>query len=1045
MPQRGLQKCAAAAWAERILSRAMHGGHVPGDASGGGGLGGGGNGGGGGGGDGDCVGVETRTRTVLAAAEAAEEPVEASSLPLRDGGSSVAAWLGKVRDGALRELRERSEHLEAERELWGPGLGAVFVIRLDRDGAVQQVTVDTEEVQVRSGILPQLAAHATQEELARAADMEARALAYAEDIRTGKVNPPRWSSVCKFVTDAPEASVGFSKPLRAAWRAARGMHPSAKLLGLAVASYVAVGVVLALPIISAEEKRRQRARREAEDEVLRMRKLKALASRRKQHLAPATIATGEDAGEELEELSDGDDDDYGPVRQRPVPALTSADGSRVVPTALQGRGSMAAPAAATTDGRDAAFLQKAARIRAVAAEARAREDAAAAARRSQEEEQDQAFLRQLEERQPAEAALDEAASAEVDDAAEQPPREGYDEDARQARREHRDRQRAVARWQKQQEARLASSPQLGHSAVQSLDAGDSREQAGRADNLRQEAGAESGAARSSFVPDASTRQRRRPRIIKALDVEQNSARQPGSSTTPSVNSRSDQHSGRRVINSERSADTEAQRRRGEAAGRSSAEEDEGATKIEKESVEKQDWMEDDELREIVFAVRDNEAAGQPPFDGLSAAAERRFFAGLEAKYAGVGERVRDLANSHVANLDYGRAGVALNDSPQEYRPRLREVSGEHAASSEAFSGQFRKHRESIIDRYKETNRKANGSSDAGHSQSEARSAKVDQCQSQDVGPASTLPGQEEANDTVQESSRSSLARGHEGVTSSTGPHTVASSLGSRPAWEHTRRWAAGLQQKYDQEIDPQVKSLMEEVGKDLKRWVTEEEVEAFGKVLDRGEEATHRYIDEAFAIGKAKLQEQEARFGRDVMVEKYHEYKIDEVEDARWWLRLPFVVCIALQMESNGERRDGLYSLDMAPLTAIDDRDSPARLHVVAFEDRREAERFRNLLSISDEHHEDFPELQLHKPQELLDEANDEGHEVTVLRQGQLALAPGQLIEDVESRIIAIGGARYVDEALRNRAIDLNAAIDQGLGFTSDVQAARAKAAMSEQ
>eukprot|EP00850_Spirogloea_muscicola_P005915 SM000027S09696 [mRNA] locus=s27:814932:819688:- [translate_table: standard] len=1006
-------------------------------------AGGGGGGGYGCGGVGDGDGVDVETRTVLAAAEAAEEPVEAS-LPARDGGGSVAAWLVKLRDGTLRELRERSEHLEAERELWGPGLGAVFVIRLDRDGAVQQVTVDTEEVQVRSGILPQLAAHATADELARAADMEARALAYAEDIRTGKVNPPRWSSVCKFVTNVPEASVGFSKPLLAAWRAARGMHPSAKLLGLALTSYMVVGIVLALPIISAEKKRRQRARREAEDEVLRMRKLKALASRRQRPLATATTAASEDAEEELEVLSDGDDDDYGPVRHRPATALTSADSSRMVLTALQGRASTAAPAAASPDGRDAAYLQKAACIRAVAAEARAREDAAAAARRSQGEEQDQAFLRQLEERQPAEAALDEAVGAEAN-IGELPPSEGYSGDARQARREQRERQRVVARWQKQQEARLATSPQFGHSAVQSLDSDGTRQQADGANSLRQEAGAESGAARSSSVPSASTRQRRRPRIIKALDGEQSSTQPPGSSRAPSDNSRSDRHSGRQVIESERSANTEAGRRTGEAAGRNSMEEDEGATEIEGGSVEKPEWMEDDELREIVFAVRDNEAAGRPPFDGLSAAAERRFFTGLEAKYAGVGERVRDLANSHVANLDYGRAGVALNDLPQDYRPRLREATGEHAAPSDAFSGQFRKDRESILETYKAAARKANSSSDAAHSKSEARSANIDQRQSQGEVPNTTLPGQEDANNTLQESSSSLLARGHEGVASSTRPHTVASSSGSGPAWENTRRWAAGLQQKYDQERDPQVKSLMEEVGKDLKRWVTEEEVEAFGKVLDRGEEATHRYIDDAFAIGKAKLQEQEARFGRDVMVEKYHDYKMDEVEDALWWLRLPFVVCIALQMESNGERRDGLYSLDMAPLTASDDGDSPARLHVVAFEDRREAERFRNLLSISDEHHEDFPELQLHKPQELLDEANDEGHEVTVLRQGQLALAPGQLIEDVESRIIAIGGARYVDEALRNRAIDLNAAIDQGLGFASDVQAARAKAAISEQ
>lgn len=68
-------------------------------------------------------------------------------------------------------------------------------------------------------------------------------------------------------------------------------------------------------------------------------------------------------------------------------------------------------------------------------------------------------------------------------------------------------------------------------------------------------------------------------------------------------------------------------------------------------------------------------------------------------------------------------------------------------------------------------------------------------------------------------------------------------------------------------------------------------------------------------------------------------------------------------------------------------------------------------------------------PQDLYKDAKADGYNVLVLRKGQLKLTPGQAFEEVEKRIVEIGCSKYYDEMLRERSIDINAVLEDGLGY----------------
>lgn len=77
-----------------------------------------------------------------------------------------------------------------------------------------------------------------------------------------------------------------------------------------------------------------------------------------------------------------------------------------------------------------------------------------------------------------------------------------------------------------------------------------------------------------------------------------------------------------------------------------------------------DWMEDDNLREIVLQVRENELAGREPFFMMDEEDKIAFFKGLEKKVERENEQLLELhefLHSNIENLDYGTGTCSFLD------------------------------------------------------------------------------------------------------------------------------------------------------------------------------------------------------------------------------------------------------------------------------------------------------------------------------------------------------------------------------------------------
>eukprot|EP00898_Chlorokybus_atmophyticus_P004485 jgi/Chlat1/5037/Chrsp329S00829 len=110
-----------------------------------------------------------------------------------------------------------------------------------------------------------------------------------------------------------------------------------------------------------------------------------------------------------------------------------------------------------------------------------------------------------------------------------------------------------------------------------------------------------------------------------------------------------------------------------------------------------------------------------------------------------------------------------------------------------------------------------------------------------------------------------------------------------------------------------------------------------------------------------------------------------ERENPDWWLDLKFVCVIFISGAG------GYYSLDMS---ATGER----KPHVIAFEDRNDAEAFKWL-------------LRRHELKELAETA---GMKVTVIQKGRFDLKHDQSFEEIQNQLIEIGGLEYWTEYLRS-------------------------------
>lgn len=105
-------------------------------------------------------------------------------------------------------------------------------------------------------------------------------------------------------------------------------------------------------------------------------------------------------------------------------------------------------------------------------------------------------------------------------------------------------------------------------------------------------------------------------------------------------------------------------------------------------------------------------------------------------------------------------------------------------------------------------------------------------------------------------------------------------------WQHTKKWSRGFLESYNAETDPEVKSIMKDMGKDLDRWITDKEIEEVADMMTNMPEKNKKYMEKKLN----KLKREMELFGPQAVVSKYREYADENEEDYLWWLDLPHVL-----------------------------------------------------------------------------------------------------------------------------------------------------------
>ncbi|URE11846.1 hypothetical protein MUK42_10358 [Musa troglodytarum] len=400
-----------------------------------------------------------------------------------------------------------------------------------------------------------------------------------------------------------------------------------------------------------------------------------------------------------------------------------------------------------------------------------------------------------------------------------------------------------------------------------------------------------------------------------------------------------------------------------------------------------EWMNDERLQKIVFQVRENELTGKDPFYLINADDKLAFFEGLEKKAEKINGnllRLHEWVHSRIENLDYGADGIGLNDPLEKIIPSWKGPPIDK-------DPEFLKHQKPMFsEEVKENNLQ-----------------ETDELpNSKGVSPYSSVNGIRKMSLDASSAKPKTL------IESSDGTSRVGKKKGTEQ-WQHTKKWSQGFLEVYNAEEDPEIKSIMREMGKDLDRWITEKETKDVADLMTKIPKRKQRYIEKKLE----KLKREVQMFGTPAVASKYKEYTDEKEEDYLWWLDLPFVLCIELYTIEEGTPKVGFYSLEMAADLELD----PKQYHVIAFEDPGDSKNFCYIL----QSHMDMlgsgkAFVVARPPKDAFREAKANGFYVTVIRKGLVKLNVDQTLEEVEEEITEIGSKMYHDKIMRERSFDVN-------------------------
>ncbi|KAJ7962582.1 Embryo defective protein [Quillaja saponaria] len=422
-----------------------------------------------------------------------------------------------------------------------------------------------------------------------------------------------------------------------------------------------------------------------------------------------------------------------------------------------------------------------------------------------------------------------------------------------------------------------------------------------------------------------------------------------------------------------------------------------------------DWMKDNHLRDIVFQVRENELAGRDPFHLMGVEDKQAFLRGLEKNVEKENKNLTNLhewLHSNIENLDYGADGISLYDPLEKIIPRWK---GPPVENIPEFLNNFLEERQTISagnnsNTYpvkKDVKPSVENTTESlSHENVNASLVDID-------SKKKVLDENLKNSKTVIEGSDGSLRAGRKS---------------GKEYWQHTKKWSSGFLESYNAETDPEVKSVMKDMGKDLDRWITEKEVEEAADLMTKIPDRNRRFMEKKLN----KLKREMELFGPQAVVSKYREYADEKEEDYLWWLDLSHVLCIELYTVDNGEERVGFYSLEMATDLEVE----PKPYHMIAFEDAGDC---KDLCYIIQAHMDMLGNghafVVARPPKDAFREAKANGFSVTVIRKGELQLNIDQTLEEVEDQITEIGSKIYHDAIMRERSVDISSLTKGVFGF----------------
>lgn len=233
-------------------------------------------------------------------------------------------------------------------------------------------------------------------------------------------------------------------------------------------------------------------------------------------------------------------------------------------------------------------------------------------------------------------------------------------------------------------------------------------------------------------------------------------------------------------------------------------------------------------------------------------------------------------------------------------------------------------------------------------------------------------------------------------------------------WQHTKKWSPGFLELYNAETDPEVKAAMRDMGKDLDRWITEDEIKDVADIMEKLPERNKKFMEKKLNKVKREME----LFGPQAVLSKYREYGEDKEEDYLWWLDLPHVLCLELYtVDEKGEQQVGFYTLEMAKDLELE----PKPHHVIAFENAADC---KNLCYIIQAHLDMLRTGNVfivpRPPKDTFREAKANGFGVTVIRKGELKLNIDEPLEEVEEQICEIGSKMYHDKIMGDRSVDIS-------------------------